>query len=346
MVDTLSPGAVAGNGIMPITAAASTARRWSILISMTWRRASALRTPSRRTPPFAAASAQAMFITRAPAPATSSPSTLRRRSSPRCRQSRAKPTRLRARQDRTSTSCFATRRPGLPLHRWSPPSIPPPTTSPGSPRIRRDSYVESYFLSVQQQLCQEHPARHCLRGQPRPEAAGLPQRQPEEPGQRLRPSIRNWPATSPRRSTSFSNYNALQVRYEQRYCRGLTLLNSFTWEHSLDNDSASLEGNTPSPQDANNLHAEYAQSDYNLPIANVTSLVYDLPFGQRPPLYGSRRSPERVSADGRSAPSITLQAGIPFNLVYTPSYAQVSPLSAQPIAARTSIVPTAFPVRS
>ena len=35
--------------------------------------------------------------------------------------------------------------------------------------------------------------------------------------------------------------------------RGLTLLNSFTWEHSLDNAWASLEGNTPSPQDGNNI---------------------------------------------------------------------------------------------
>ena len=35
----------------------------------------------------------------------------------------------------------------------------------------------------------------------------------------------------------------------------LTLLNSFTWEHALDNASASLEGNTPSPQDANDVWA-------------------------------------------------------------------------------------------
>ena len=47
---------------------------------------------------------------------------------------------------------------------------------------------------------------------------------------------------------------------------GLTLLNSFNWEHSLDNASASLEGNTPSPQDGNNITADYAQSDYNLPM--------------------------------------------------------------------------------
>ena len=73
-------------------------------------------------------------------------------------------------------------------------------------------------------------------------------------------------------SVFVANYNALQARYEQRMVGGLTLLNSFTWEHSLDNASASLEGNTPSPQDANNIRADYSQSDYNLPIANVTSI--------------------------------------------------------------------------
>ena len=78
----------------------------------------------------------------------------------------------------------------------------------------------------------------------------------------------------------WSQYQALQVRYEQRSVAGLTLLNSFTWSHSLDNASASLEGNTPSPQDGNNIAADYAQSDYNLPIANITSLVYDLPLGR------------------------------------------------------------------
>ena len=81
---------------------------------------------------------------------------------------------------------------------------------------------------------------------------------------------------------------------------GLTLLNSFTWEHSLDNASASLEGNTPSPQDANNLKAEYAQSDYNLPIANITSLVYDLPFGHGR-TFGQHLNPVMDGVSGRMA---------------------------------------------
>ena len=52
----------------------------------------------------------------------------------------------------------------------------------------------------------------------------------------------NWPSDITEALNEFySNYNALQVRYEQRFVGGLTLLNSFTWEHSLDNASASLE---------------------------------------------------------------------------------------------------------
>ena len=95
-------------------------------------------------------------------------------------------------------------------------------------------------------------------------------------------------------SEFYSHYNSLQVRYEQRFVAGLTLLNSFTWSRALDNASSTLEANTPCPQDGNNLRADYGQSDYNLPVANVTSLVYDLPVGQgRQYLAGATRAPIR-----------------------------------------------------
>ena len=127
---------------------------------------------------------------------------------------------------------------------------------------------------------------------------------------------------------SISNFNSLQVKYEQRFVGGLTLLNSFTWEHSLDNASASLEGNTPSPQDGNNIQADYAQSDYNLPIANVTSLVYELPFGHgRQFLASANPLLDNVCwAAGRSAPSIPCRPERPSIITYTPNGAQaVSP---------------------
>ena len=122
-----------------------------------------------------------------------------------------------------------------------------------------------------------------------------------------------------------SNYNSLQVRYEQRAAAGLTLLNSFTWEHSLDNASASLEGNTPSPQDGNHISADYAQSDHNLPIANVTSLVYDVPYGRGRRYGHDTNGLLDVIAGGWQVSAInTAQAGTPFNLTYTPNSATIA----------------------
>ncbi len=134
----------------------------------------------------------------------------------------------------------------------------------------------------------------------------------------------NWPSDITQALNEFwSNYNSLQVRYEQRFVAGLTLLNSFTWEHSLDNASASLEGNTPSPQDGNNIKADYSQSDYNLPVVNVTSLVYELPFGHgRHFLSGMSGAGDAVVGGWQISAINTAQAGTPFNLTYTPNATQ------------------------
>jgi hypothetical protein len=121
----------------------------------------------------------------------------------------------------------------------------------------------------------------------------------------------------------YSNFNSLQVKYEQQFVGGLTLLNTFTWGHSLDNASASLEGNTPSPQDGNNIRADYAQSDYNLPIANITSLVYELPFGRGRHFASSANGLVNTVIGGWQVSAInTMQAGTPFNITYGPNGAQ------------------------
>jgi hypothetical protein len=150
----------------------------------------------------------------------------------------------------------------------------------------------------------------------------------KNPSQNFARPYANWPSDITAAINGFySNYNALQVRYEQRSVAGLTLLNSFTWSHSLDNASASLEANTPSPQDANNLSADYSQSDYNLPIANVTSLVYELPFGRgRKYMNGANVLVDGVLGGWQLSVINTMQAGTPFNLGYTPNSATaVSP---------------------
>ena len=128
-----------------------------------------------------------------------------------------------------------------------------------------------------------------------------------------------------------SSYNALQVRYEQRMVGGLTLLNSFSWQHALDNASSTLDANTPCPQNGDNIQGDYGQSDYNLPIANITTLVYELPFGQGKRWMNTANGPLNAILGGWQVSGVNfMQAGTPFNIQYTPNAKnQVSPTLTQ-----------------
>jgi len=196
------------------------------------------------------------------------------------------------------------------------------------PKNTRDSYVENYFLSVQRQMTKNTLIDIAYVGNHGVHLQGFLNGNQKNPALGFARPYANWPSDITEALNEFiSNYNALQVRYEQRFVAGLTLLNSFTWEHSLDNASASLEGNTPSPQDGNNIKADYAQSDYNLPVANVTSLVYELPFGRGRKFLPSANPVTDAVLGGWQVSAInTAQAGTPFNVTYSPNGAQaVSP---------------------
>jgi len=217
------------------------------------------------------------------------------------------------------------------------------------PKDTKDSYVESYFLDVQKSLAKNtlldiaYIGNHGLRlqgflnanqGNP---VLGAPTSPSSACTNVVSGFVRPYPGWGGCVGTTwdfgditealnefYSHFNALQVRYEQRFVDGLTLLNSFTWEHSLDNASASLEGNTPSPQNAYNLRADYGQSDYNLPLANVTSLVYDVPVGRgRSYLSSANPVAEAILGGWQISAINTMQGGTPFNLTYSPNSANV-----------------------
>lgn len=186
---------------------------------------------------------------------------------------------------------------------------------------RRDSYVESYFISIQRQLFKNSLIDIAYVGNHGLKLEGFLNGNQKNPSNGFARPFANWPSDiTEALNEFFSNFNSLQVKYDQRFAGGLTLLNSFNWEHSLDNASASLEGNTPSPQDANNIRADYSQSDYNLPVANVTSLVYELPFGHGRKWMSSANGATNALVGGWQLSLInTMQAGTPFNVTYSPN---------------------------
>jgi len=149
------------------------------------------------------------------------------------------------------------------------------------PRNYRESYVESYFLSVQREVAKETIFDIAYVGnQAHRLLLFANYNQINSVGQRPIPEFGDITYAF---NGGASNYHSLQLRFEHRAGGGLSFLNSFTWSHAIDNGSGSLEnpnGNFPAPQDFYNLAAERANSAYDQPITNVTSVVYELPLGR------------------------------------------------------------------
>lgn len=207
------------------------------------------------------------------------------------------------------------------------------------PRNYQDSYVESYFLSVQRQLSKNvlfdlaYVGNHGLKLL---EFANYNQ---GNPALGVNPATKtfNRPIASFGDITyafngAYSNYNGLQARYEQRAVDGLTLLNSFTWSRTFDNAAASLEdpnGNYSSASNIYNLRSDYGPSAYDQPLNDTLSLIYDLPFGKGRS-YMNRGGVLNEVAGGWQLSSInSMTSGQPLTVQYTPPAAnQVSGIGA------------------
>lgn len=185
----------------------------------------------------------------------------------------------------------------------------------------RDSYVESYYLSVQRQLAKNtlldiaYVGNH---GVKLLQLANFNQKDPSKNFARPLPAFGD--ITYPIRE-AYSHYDSIQVKYEQQMVAGLTLLNSFTYGHALDNAGASLESATPAPQDIRNLAADYGNSDYNQPIYNTTSLVYELPFGRGKRFLNGGFLTNELFGGWQLSAINSAASGYQFNITDTPAAA-------------------------
>jgi len=78
-------------------------------------------------------------------------------------------------------------------------------------------------------------------------------------------------------NTAESNYNALQAQFRRRLSRGLQVLASYTWSHSIDDASAgsvanSSNGGVPGGADENR-----GNSDFDIRHTFTAGITYDLP---------------------------------------------------------------------
>ncbi len=193
----------------------------------------------------------------------------------------------------------------------------------------RDSYVHNYYLDVQRNIAKNTLLDVAYVGNHGLKLLQFGNYNQKDPLNGFARPIPTYGDITIALHEAYSHYDALQVRYEQRMVAGLTLLNSFTWSHSLDNAGASLEANTPSLQDYRNPAADYGQSEYNQPLINTTSLVYELPFGRGRRFMNTGGILNQALGQWQFSAVNQAQAGFPYQLTYNPPTAnQVSGISA------------------
>jgi len=81
-------------------------------------------------------------------------------------------------------------------------------------------------------------------------------------------------------SNGYSSFNALNVIFQRRYSRGLTVQSSYTYEHALSNVGGPGGACTTCAILPNNLRYDYGNSDYNITHRVSLTANYELPFGK------------------------------------------------------------------
>jgi hypothetical protein len=112
------------------------------------------------------------------------------------------------------------------------------------------------------------------------------------------------------RKAGWSQYNALQVKVEKRYAKGLTFLASYAYSKTLG------IGDTAGIQDQLDIAAERSVANTDMRHHFVGSMLYPLPLG-RGRRFGSdwNRWADGVVGGWSFSPILTLSSGTPLNLI-------------------------------
>lgn len=127
-------------------------------------------------------------------------------------------------------------------------------------------------------------------------------------------------------SNGVSDYNALDVKVQKRFSRGLTLLTGYTWSSNWDNiwgaygSSNTLNPGNNGPQDIYDISKEYARATNNIPNRFTASGTYELPFGRgKQFLGGVNRLVDLAVSGWRFNDIMILQNGGPLAVTQTNS---------------------------
>ncbi len=185
-----------------------------------------------------------------------------------------------------------------------------------SPPNLRNGYVYEWSLSADRQLTPSTLISLSYTGS---DGHKLPRRSlqnqgiPNLPGQRL--GYHPQPGSNQfiRADDVNSNYNALVIRLERRFSRGLAFEAGYTWGKSI--DTASGLNGTDQPQDNYNLKAERGLSDFDVRHRLAFSSVWELPFGRNRRWLSGGGAAATIFGQWQASAIISLESGQPLTAV-------------------------------
>ena len=212
--------------------------------------------------------------------------------------------------------------PGLPLTLANPfPSnfpFPLPKSAFAFQRDLRTPYLQQWNVGVQQSLGRTRIIELSYIGSKGTKlitARDINQPRPSPISPNLRPNPQFDDITFEESSAS-SNYNGLQVRFQQRLDFGLSVLSSYTWAKSIDNASSffSSAGDPNFPQDSLNTAAERGRSNFDVRHRFSLSYGYDLPIGKGRSFIAGEGWLPTILTGWQTFGILTLQSGRPFTV--------------------------------
>lgn len=220
--------------------------------------------------------------------------------------------------------------PGLPLTLSNPfPSffpLPLPDSALAIQRDLRTGYMQHWNFNIERQLGEKSVLEVAYVGSKGTKlltARDINQPQPSA----LPPGLPFVPRPDPRfddinllESRANSNYNALQVRFQQRLVRGLSSLLSYTWSKSIDDASNffSSAGDPNFPQNSYDVAAERGRSNFDVRHRLSVSYSYALPFGRGRQYLAKNGWVSTALSGWESYGIVTVQSGRPFTVALLP----------------------------
>jgi hypothetical protein len=113
-----------------------------------------------------------------------------------------------------------------------------------------------------------------------------------------------------------AKYNSLAVKVTRRLHDGLSVLGGYTLSKSTDNGSGirTLNGDTLFPQDSFCLSCEWASSIFDVRHRFVSSILYELPFGDGKP-FANTGAAKSILGGWQLSTIITISSGFPRNVL-------------------------------